>query len=589
MRNPTRRKSKQVTTLKWFFLFLFIAFSTSCAIESRRPELSVKAERKKGERSTPARGRPSGMTPPESAQQPPPPPLLPPPPVDPMLKPDDLVRRGQYLEALKIYVEVSSLDPQTNVQDLARSRAIDLVETKIEQKHLESISEDSDYGFTRGHALFRLGQTSMESRDFKRARKLFSQVAVLSPGSDLGIRASDFLAQLDTLDKVQPKTVGVVLPLSGKNSTLGLKALRGIELGFGLHQSSSNFKLALIDSEGNPDTARRGVERLIREDNVIAIVGSLLSKTATAVAAKANEFGVPSIGLSQKSSLTEVGPAVFRNSLTSEMQVRHLVKVSMAKGMRKFAILFPNDSYGIEYANVFWDEVLARGGEITAVQSYDPKETDFRYSVQRLVGTFYIEARLDEYKARSKDMAETNKKIRATRENINAEDILPPLVDFDAVFIPDSAKTMGQLAAFLAYSGVKNVSLLGTSLWNSPGLGKRAGRFSNQVLFVDGLWLGSATTKKSRFFQEYLALFQEEPSFIEFQAYDSALLLRQLIVQGANSREEVTERLTNLSQFPGALGEMSMSPTRELTRPVVALTVDKTGEVAPLDMTHKNF
>jgi branched-chain amino acid transport system substrate-binding protein len=581
-----------------FCLLSALGLFSSCAVENRRPELAVKSDRKKGEKFS-SRGRPSGMSPgtikaaPGNGGPPPQDQSLGQPPIepltDPLSQPDALVRQGQTLEALRLYVIISAMEPHTNVQDSARLKAVDLIETKIDQKHLETISEDPAFGFARGHALFRLGKSSMESRDLRGARKYFSNVAMLLPGSDLGIRASDFLAQIDVLDRVEAKTIGVVLPLSGKNSPLGMKALRGIELGFGLHQSSSNFKLALIDSEGNPDAARRGVERLIKEDNVIAIVGSLLSKTATAVAAKANEFGVPSIGLSQKSGLTEVGPAVFRNSLTAEMQVRHLVKVALAQGLKKFAILYPNDSYGTEYANAFWDEVVARGGEITSVQSYDPKETDFRYSVQRLVGTFYIEARLDEYKIKSKDMAESNKKSRATRENINADDILPPLVDFDAVFIPDGAKTMGQLSAFLSYSGVKNVALLGTSLWNSAGLGKRAGHFSNRLLFVDGLWLGSSTKKKSRFYQEYLALFQEEPGFIEFQAYDSALLLRQLIVQGANSRQELTERLTHLSRFPGSLGDLSMSQSRELTRPVIALTVDKFGEVTPFDITHKNF
>jgi ABC-type branched-subunit amino acid transport system substrate-binding protein len=125
-----------------------------------------------------------------------------------------------------------------------------------------------------------------------------------------------------------------------------------------------------MDSEGNPDNARRGVERLVKEDNVIAIIGSLLSKTAPAVAAKANELGVPTLALSQKAGVTEVGPSVFRNALTSEMQVRQLVKSAMEDlKLRRFAILYPNDPYGVEYANIFWDEVLARGGVITAAQT----------------------------------------------------------------------------------------------------------------------------------------------------------------------------------------------------------------------------
>lgn len=560
-------------------ILLTLAF-TSCAVRNQRPELG------RTERIVP--GKMGGLTPgPRKGPNQPGQQI----PLDPIQiqfqQAEELAKQGQNLEALKLFVAVANIEPHTPLQDSARLKSIDLVETKIDQAQIEKVSDNSDYGFARAYALFRLGQASMESRDFRDARKYFSSVVYILPGSDLGIRASDYVAQIDSLSRVEAKTIGVVLPLTGKNAALGQKALRGIQMGLGLHQNSSNFKLAVMDSDGNPDSARRGVERLVKEDNVIAIIGTLQSKTATAVAAKANELGIPSIGLSQKSGLTEVGPSVFRNSLTSEMQIRQLVRGAMAQGMRRFAVLYPNDAFGTEYTNMFWDEVLARGGQIVAAQTYDPKETDFRYPVQRLVGTYYIEARQDEYKLRSHDLLGNIKKSKQSRQNINADDILEPIVDFDGIFIPDSAKAMGQLSAFLSYAGVKNVKLLGTSLWNTPGLAKRAGHFANNILFVDGYWSGSSQIQSSRFYQDYKTQFGTEPSFIEFQAYDSALLLRQLIVQGADSRSELTEKLTGLSRFPGALGELSISANREIIRPVVMLTLDKSGEITPLNSSYK--
>ncbi|MBK7845680.1 MAG: ABC transporter substrate-binding protein [Bdellovibrionales bacterium] len=148
--------------------------------------------------------------------------------------------------------------------------------------------------------------------------------------------------------------------------------------------------MAVLDSEGNPDIARRSVERLVTEDHVIALIGSLLSKTAVAVASKSDELGVPSIALSSKSGITEIGPTVFE-TLTGEMQVRQLVNVAMNDlGITRFAIMYPNDAYGVEYANLFWDEVLARGGTISGAQTYEPNQTDFSAPIQRLVGTFIL-------------------------------------------------------------------------------------------------------------------------------------------------------------------------------------------------------
>ncbi len=487
---------------------------------------------------------------------------------------------GQNLEALRLLVPLSISAPTKKEQDDYRLHAVELVETKLNENELHEVSRNSDFGFIRSHSLYRLGEISLnQQHDVDSSRRYFNSVIELQPGSDLAYKSKEIIDQLEASKRVSPKTIGVVLPLSGKNANIGQRALRGIQMGLGLHQPYSNFKLAVMDSEGNADNARRGVERLVREDNVIALIGSLLGKTALAEITKSSEFNIPTITLSQKSGLTDFGPYVFRNSLTTEMQVRHLVRVAMDSfGMKRFAVMYPNDSYGVETTNLFWDEVLARGGTVVASQTYNPKDTDFRQAVQRLVGTYYIEARLNEYKQKQKEFFTANKN-KSSRSNYNADDLLTPVVDFDGLFIPDSAKTLGQISAFLSYGGVRGVKLMGTNLWNSPGLAKRAGSFSNNILFVDSFT--PASLASNRFLSEYKTIYNEDPSLIEIQAYDSALILRQLILQGAATRETIAEKLTSLKEFPGSLGTLQMTSDREIRRPLLTLTLDR-GEIVPL-------
>lgn len=479
--------------------------------------------------------------------------------------------------SLKALVSIATQAPSKEEQDSARARAIDIAENRLTPEQLIDVVEDAEYGFLRGHAMYRLGELSVEHRDLSQAKKYFNGVIDFMPESDLAARSQEVLQQMESSRAVQAQTVGVVLPLSGKNAPVGQRALRGLEMGLGLHLPASGFKLAVMDSEGNPDSARRGVERLVKEDNVIAIVGSLLSKTAPAVAAKSEEMGVPTIALSQRSGLTEISPNVFRNSLTSAMQVRALVRTAMDDlGMRKFAVLYPNDLYGTEFTNIFWDEVLARGGSVTAVQAYSTKETDFRLVIQRLVGTYFGEARQDEFNLRLREIQQSGKKHSVRQSNL--EDVLPPIVDFDAIFIPDSAKAMGQISAMLSYSGVRSPRLLGTNLWNTKDIAKRAGNFANNLIFVDSM--SPEMKQTSRFIGEYKALYNEEPSLIEIQAYDAGLILRQLIAAGSSTREDLTQKLTQLKRFPGALGPLTMNADREIERPVSVLTVDK-GEITP--------
>jgi branched-chain amino acid transport system substrate-binding protein len=551
---------------------LFVSYSTvSCStIATKRPELKpYKTSATAGKKATGM----GGMVP-ERPPEPAPSAILKEIPAVPTPVSKDP------MQALKELVTMSVQAPSKQDQEMYRSRSIEIVETKLNADQLEDVAEDSDFGFLRGHAMYRLGELSLEARDTSKAQRYFTAVVDFLPGSDLAGRAENILGHLATSKNVSSQTIGVVLPLSGKNAQVGQRALRGLEMGLGLHIPGTAFKLAVMDSEGNPDSARRGVERLVREDNVIAIVGSLLSKTAPAVAAKADELGVPSIALSQRSGLTEIGPSVFRNSLTTGMQIRQLVRTAMEDmGMKKFAVLYPNDPYGVEFTNIFWDEVLARGGQITAVQTYSVKETDFRLVIQRLVGTYYGEARQDEFNLRMKELQHTDKK-RSVRQS-NLENVLAPIVDFDAVFIPDSSKAMGQIAAMLAFSDIRNVKLLGTNLWNTKDVAKRAGNFANNLVFVDSIAPGMMA--QSRFANEYRSLYNEDPSLIEFQAYDAGLILRQMIASGASSRDSLREKLSTPQSFPGSLGVLKLSAEREIERPVVSLTVEK-GEVTPLKL-----
>lgn len=482
----------------------------------------------------------------------------------------------KYVRALESTVALSEKHPSPVEREKFRVQAVDSVDARFRDEELLEIGANDRFGAARAPAKFRYGIVMAEQRQYGRARDYLAGAAELAPGSELAARATRLISQIDSRNRVEGKTVGVVLPLTGKQSGIGYKALHGIQMGLGVFgKKNSGFRLAVIDSEGNPDTARRAVERLVQEDGVVGVIGGLLSKTATAEASKAQELGVPMILLTQRAGATQAGDYVFRNALTSQMQVQKIVETAMEKvGMKNFAILFPNDAYGVEFANLFWDEVRARGGEITGAQPYDPQETDFRGHVQRLVGTYYFEDRADEYKLHARAWAEKNPRRSARQSAPTVEELLPPVVDFDALFIPDSAKAIGQIAPMLAYNNVSGVRLLGTNIWNSPALVSRGQKFVENSIFVDSYLATDASFLASEFYTGFKSTFEEEPGLTEVQAYDSALILRQLIANGASTRGSLRERLAGLQNFSGAIGQLSVNSDREILRPLSALTIN---------------
>lgn len=449
------------------------------------------------------------------------------------------------------------------VETLASLKPIEL-----SQKTVESIKAPE----LKILVLSRLAEFERNDGNIDRAISIYKDIISIRPDSEVAKSVSKTLLLLESAKYVQPRSIGVVLPLTGKEAPQAQKVLKALQMGLDLtSESPSNFKLAIADTGGDPLKAKAAVEKLISEDQVIAIVGSVLSREAIIVAETASSLGVPSIGLSQRTDLTLVSSYSFRNALTSEIQTQLLTKEAIEKmNLKKFAILYPNDSYGVEYANRFWDFVIARGGEVVSAQVYKSGETDFTDSVQKLVGSYDPYLRASEFNLRNIEFKNRPKKARESDAGFVA---LPPIVSFDALFIPDTAKTLGQITATLVSNGIKTPVLLGTNLWNVSDLTRRAGVFSDRILLVDSFSPQETSFTDSKFTKEYLRNFGETPGNIELQAYDTALVLRNLIDNGASSRARLSRELADLNGVNGSVGSLYINEKREFIRPIKTLTI----------------
>ena len=376
-----------------------------------------------------------------------------------------------------------------------------------------------------------------------------------------------------------PVKVGVMLPLTGKSAHLGQRALTAIRMGLGLSEPNPKYSIALYDTQGKPELAKPGVEKLLKDDNVIAIIGGLGAKDAQAISSQADFFRVPFFTFSQKSNLTEDSDYTFRNAITPEMQVNQIADFAFSKlQLKKFAILYPNDAYGVEFANKFWDHVLARGGQITAAQVYDPKDTDLNIYIQKMVGTYYTEDRMDEYKAKLKDLAQKKKKAQEEqkpkkngRENEVKESLLSPIVDFDAVFVPDSGRALAQSIAFFKSNDVSGLTFLGTNLWNTPDLARKVGPHEKKIFYTDAE-SNITDNSNTEFFKKYVELHQEEPTLLEAQTYESARIIRDLLNAGHNSRDSLTSEMRELGRRQGAFSEIYMNNSKEIVRQLTILS-----------------
>lgn len=492
-----------------------------------------------------------------------------------------LFKKESQLESFQALSYLATNHPNTNSREKYKEIAKNYIDSRLSTDNLKEASEDDQIGDLRVEAMYQYAIDLIEQNKLDQAKSYFGRVITIAPGSYLAQQSAGMVKQLEARAYVEPKSIGAVLPLSGPYAALGNQTLHGLQQALGISGtvSKNNFRLVVIDSMGTPEDAVKAMENLVFKDHVMAIVGGLSAKTATAEATRAQELGVPFISLSQKPGLTKVGPFIYGSSITPKLQVEHLVSYAMDRmNMKRFAVIYPNDRYGTEFANLFWDEVLRRGGKVTAAQTYKPGETDFKAHIKKMVGTYYIEDRRAEY---SDLLHDWNKKNKNKRKQ-PPETLLPPIVNFDAIFIPDDPKALGQIAPMLAFNDVTNVLLLGTNLWNSPELISRGQNLVEKSLFVDLFQSDAKEFVDSPFQKEFVSSYREKPGSFAVQGYDAGKLILAAMKDGPRTRIDFLRMMSGLKNVQGATSSLNMGEDREVDRQLLALTVKK-GQIVLAD------
>ncbi len=456
---------------------------------------------------------------------------------------------------------------------------------------------------------FKLARVYAHLRD-SRLKPTLEALLQKAPGSPYSQQAQAMLARADRVGALRGRTLGVLVPLTGKYQRLGEAVMRGIKLAL----KGSDIELVVKDTQGDPARAAAAVEELVFEDGAAAAIGPLFGEDSRRAAVVAQDLGLPLLTLTRNEDITEIGPFIFRNMLTYSAQGRALAAWAVdVMGYKSFAVLYPNTPYGLEMTSDFWDQVTARGASVRGAESYANDQTTFTNEAKKLVGRYYLEDRTD-YVEALKELREANKEsnadaFRRRKALEKARKDLEPIVDFEALFIPDEWSRVGLIAPALAVediitntcdakeieklkkttgkTDIHTVTLLGGQGWNSPNnsegvprLIERGGKFVLCSVFVDGFYADSSREATRRFVHAYAEAYPEAtPLLLDAVAYDSARMLRQVLEaeKGPLTRDAVRAALAGVKDFEGATGRTSFNARREAEKPLFFLTVDPKG------------
>lgn len=447
--------------------------------------------------------------------------------------------------------------------------------SKLEPTDIEAFVATPPAGAFGGALLYWIGNGLAEVERGKDAITILSRMVQLFPDHEKIPEARKLLDALNR--KVAPEryVIGCLLPLTGAYKTYGAQAMKGIELALSQaseHQDGVPFQIIFKDTVSDTKRAVKIVKEMC-EEKVAAIIGPIV--TAEPVAEVAQKCGIPIITLTGKEGIPDIGNYVFRNFLTPQMQMTSLVPyITHDLGLKRFAILYPDEKYGTTLMNLFWDKVLENGGQVVGAEAYKPDAMDFSVPIEKLTGLYY-EPPQD--LASSQNIANGEGAGRGSRQPVDSNEATGPEgkaakkrsgnVDFDALFIPDVPGKVALILPQLAFYDVDKVVLLGTNLWHSNELIQKANEYLQHAVVPDAFFAESELPHVKAFVAAFEAVYHSPPGFIEAISYDTVMMLLNLMKQpGMISRSSLREGIAAIKDYPGVTGRTSFTPNGDVTK-----------------------
>lgn len=311
---------------------------------------------------------------------------------------------------------------------------------------------------------------------------------------------------LKPMVEVDPHTVGVMVPLTGRYALLGNAFYEAVVLAVaaGNQDYGTSFELKLEDTAADPVTSALVARNLCDNTGSIAVLGGLLSAPTASAAVVCDAYGTPLVSpTATNDNIWKLGPAIFQTNITGLYEVRLLARLATTVlDKKRFAVIHPDNPEGLRHAQVFQAEIESRGGQVVASEAFSPQGTDFK---DQILG------------------------VRRARPEV--------------IFAPATVDQMVLLGPQLDFYRA-GALVMGLSNWNSDKLRNRGETGLQRAIFPDDLVMFP-----SRWEVEFnrtwdAATYPPEATALALKAYQATRMLLDTLVQtGAVTRGQLSEAL----------------------------------------------
>lgn len=281
------------------------------------------------------------------------------------------------------------------------------------------------------------------------------------------------------------RKIGVLLPNGGDTKHSAEAVLEGMKAALGPDIFSR--QVIVKNTLGQLVHLQRALAELVFIENISIIIGGATKAEATHLLPYAGRLMLPILIMSQRLPSYKYNRNAFYVFPNLNTLVEKIVNHAISQNYQKIALLLPSQSSSSKLVDLLALRFKEAGIDANMQFFYTPNDYPSMELAAKKI--FKIDPgeraeELAEIVKRAKERAQKNK------EKFNPNLIsLPPIIDVDAIFIPDNFRTVRHFAKIFQYLGVKKINLIGNQKWRAFGLIQPPEPFLEGAVFVD--YIGS--------------------------------------------------------------------------------------------------
>ena len=297
-----------------------------------------------------------------------------------------------YLPSLAAFQSVIQKYPKSSYASQARQMMEFMLANSLSLSDLQDFTTNYPDSPLKCSALFYLGSREAQSGKQSQAVEHLTEFTQNCPRHPSVEAAQLMLQPLQSQQEGRSWKIGVLVPLTGRFKSFGETVLNGVKLAVSQANQAGGSRKAMVlsvrDTAGSSLQAVKVFKELINDDSLDAIIGPVAPSEIDAVAPLANDQKITLIcPAASRDGLSSLGPFIFSNSMTNEMQGRAIAKFAVDHlGIKRFGILSPSDGYGETLSDAFQKTVESMGATVLAAETYPAGSTDFKKQLITLGG-----------------------------------------------------------------------------------------------------------------------------------------------------------------------------------------------------------